>query len=163
MPKDQSLYLQWKLNERFSKMVKLLFFSSQCITFKSYIGLQDFISSYKAMKRLKQKHRRGYFMCHMDYIQYMYVLVLILIYIVGVAQTNRLWRHDALSLKSTSCWSYRGRNRIINPHLCSISKQIKLQTNSYSECAPQDVWLYYWMLEIERQNARFKQFIVQVS
>ncbi len=45
--------------------------------------------------------------------------------------------HDALRLKSTSRWSYRGRNRIINPHLRSVSKQLKLQTNSYSECAPQ--------------------------
>ncbi len=51
---------------------------------------------------------------------------------------------------------------IINPHLRSISKQLKLQTNSYSECAPQDVCLYYWMLEIERQNAGFKQLIVQL-
>ncbi len=50
--------------------------------------------------------------------------------------------HDALSLKSTSRWSYRGRNRIINPHLRSVSKQLKLQTNSYSECAPQDMCDY---------------------
>ncbi len=60
---------------------------------------------------------------------------------VGVAQTSRLVDfnalHDALSLKLTSRWSYRGRNRIINPHLRSVSKQLKLQTNSYSECAPQ--------------------------
>ncbi len=48
--------------------------------------------------------------------------------------------HDVLSLKSTSRWSYRGR--IINPHLRSVSKQLKLQTNSYSECAPQDMWDY---------------------
>ncbi len=44
-----------------------------------------------------------------------------------VAQTNRLVDfsalHDALSLTSTSCWSYRGRNRIINPHLRSVSKR----------------------------------------
>ncbi len=29
--------------------------------------------------------------------------------------------------------------------------------------APQNMWLYYWMLEIERENARFKQFIVKVN
>ncbi len=47
--------------------------------------------------------------------------------------------HDAFILTSTSRWSYRGRNRIINPHLRSVSKQLKIQTNSYSECAPQNM------------------------
>ncbi len=60
------------------------------------------------------------------------------IYILEVAQTS----HDASILKSTSRGSYRGRNRIINPHLRSVSKQLKLQTNSYSECAPQDMCDY---------------------
>ncbi len=62
---------------------------------------------------------------------------------LGVAKTSRLVDfsalHDALSLTSTSRWSYRGRNRIINPHLRSVYKQLKLQTNSYSESAPQDM------------------------
>jgi len=60
---------------------------------------------------------------------------------LGVTQTNRLVDfsalHDALSLMSSSRWSYRGRYRILNPHLRSVSKQLKLQTNSYSESAPQ--------------------------
>ncbi len=62
----------------------------------------------------------------------------IYIYILEVAQTS----HDALSLTSTSRWSYRGHNRIINLHLRSVSKQLKLQTNSYSEYAPQDMCDY---------------------
>ncbi len=65
--------------------------------------------------------------------------------VLGVAQTSRLQSvlcHDALSMKSTSRWSYRGRNRIINPHLRSVSKHLKLQINSYSECAPQDMCDY---------------------
>ncbi len=45
-------------------------------------------------------------------------------YALGVAQTSGLQCRDALSLTSTSRWSYRGRNRIINPHLRSVSKLI---------------------------------------
>ncbi len=53
MPKDQSLYLQWQLNEKFSKIVKLLFFSSQYITFKSVLHWTTFnflIQSYEKIK-----------------------------------------------------------------------------------------------------------------
>ncbi len=42
--------------------------------------------------------------------------------------------HDALSLKSTSRWYYRGRNRIINTHLRSVSKQLKCQNNGAFHC-----------------------------
>ncbi len=84
-------------------------------------------------------------------------------YAIGVAQTSRLVDFSALlrRLKLTSHWSYKGRNRIRNPHLCSISKQLKCKTNSYSECAPRDMCDY--ITQIERQNAGFKQLIVQVS
>ncbi len=71
------------------------------------------------------------------------VVTFFLHFILEVAQTSRLQcSFDALSLKSTSRWFYRGRNRIINPHLCSVSKQLKSQTNAYSECAPQDMCDY---------------------
>ncbi len=50
--------------------------------------------------------------------------------------------HDSLSLTSTSCWSYRGRNRIRNPHLRSVPKQLKWQIHAYSESAPQDMCDY---------------------
>ncbi len=89
-----------------------------------------------------------------------------LVFILGVAQTNRLvyfsalpWRFQLDIESSTSCWSYRGRNRIRNYVLFTN----ELQINAYSESAPQDMWKYYWMLEIERENARFKQFIVKAS
>ncbi len=58
-------------------------------------------------------------------------------------------------------WSYRGRNRIINPHLRSVSKQLKLQTNSYSECAPQD--MYDYITGCSKLNGRMhvlKQFLL---
>ncbi len=31
---------------------------------------------------------------------------------------------------------------VLNTHLSSVSKQLKLQTNSYSECTPQDMCDY---------------------
>ncbi len=62
--------------------------------------------------------------------------------VLGVAPTSRLQCCDSLSLTSTSRWSYRGSNRIRNPHLRSVSKQLKLQFNSYSESAPQDMCDY---------------------
>ncbi len=78
------------------------------------------------------------------------------IYILGVAQINQLVDFSALpwrfKLNVNSRWSYRGRNRIRNPHLRSVSKQFKLQINSYSESAPQDMCDY--ITECSKLNGR---------
>ncbi len=62
------------------------------------------------------------------------VCVCVCVCVLGVARTSGLQCRDALSLTSTSRCSYRGRNRIINPHLHSVSKLIHTLKALHKTC-----------------------------